>query len=567
MDWNRSISIIIYSLVMIQCTITMVVTYIKVKKTETLYVLLINQILIIMWFVFGIHEIQSANNREVLFAVRLTLFPINMLSGTWLVMAMIYARIITLKNMGIISLIIVPKILLYLPALTNKYFHLILINKNYADPSENIWGVLSTINFDIGYIYIVLGILIILIKAIIDYKILKAKVILLVMGPIITLTTNILLRTRLIPDIGFDITPITFSLFSLFLSLAIFKYDAFGVIQSGAMELFRVNEEAILILDEGNNIIEYNDSVAKEFGQIGDLETIVHISQYFDMLKKVSRNPGRLTKILEDIYKHEEILDCYFVIESTKGKKYYSLVLKAIKDSHNDKIGAIIKIEDHTSHSIGMIKDERSRISGDLHDNLSNMINVVSMNLDYSMKNYDNEENVMKCMGTAYEASSQIRLHLRRILDELTPVNLSKVGVINAVKSLIRRVEGIGVQIEFTHTGINDKINYNKDCGNLMYQTCMEAINNSLFNGHATYIIVNISSDEGMVNIHIKDNGIGCNNILKGRGLTTMEKRYKICDGQVEFESREGKGFIIDAQFPLHYLCDSCGEVETAKLR
>jgi signal transduction histidine kinase len=252
--------------------------------------------------------------------------------------------------------------------------------------------------------------------------------------------------------------------------------------------------------------------------------------------------------------KNEEIIDQYFVIDNPYGKKYYSLILRYVKEAESGKLGSMMKISNRTGHTEGMIKEERNRISGDIHDNLSNMVNVISMNLDYSMKNIDDKKNVLKCIGTAYEASNQIRLHLRRILNELTPVDMKEVGVINAVKSLFRRVEGIGVKIDFSYTDLSDAINYHEDYGMLIYKTCMEGINNALFNGRATKISVLLSCDDEVIKLHISDNGVGCEEIIKGRGLTSMEHRIQSIEGNVVFESVEGEGFWIKAEVPIRLI-------------
>jgi len=554
MDWNRRLCIIAYSLVLIQCIITMVVTYIKVKKSDERTMLLIIQILISMWLVFGMYEVQSTNDSEMMFAVRLSLFPICFGSASWFIFALVYAKLISLKNIGIISLIIVPKILLFIPVLTNKYFHLIVISKSYQNPSITNWGTFSEMNFNLGYLYIVLGISIIIFKALKDYKVLKFRIILVILGPTITLATNILSRNKILPDIGIDPTPITFSIFALLLSLGILRFKAFDIIQSATMDVFMDNDEVIMILDDKNRIIEYNSATVDEFGDLIKLESIDYVESFILELKRYSRNVCQLNLILDALNKNEEIIDQYFVIDNPYGKKYYSLILRYVKEAESGKLGSMMKISNRTGHTEGMIKEERNRISGDIHDNLSNMVNVISMNLDYSMKNIDDKKNVLKCIGTAYEASNQIRLHLRRILNELTPVDMKEVGVINAVKSLFRRVEGIGVKIDFSYTDLSDAINYHEDYGMLIYKTCMEGINNALFNGRATKISVLLSCDDEVIKLHISDNGVGCEEIIKGRGLTSMEHRIQSIEGNVVFESVEGEGFWIKAEVPIRLI-------------
>ncbi len=553
MDWNRSLCIIVYSIVLVQCTVTMTFTYIKIKRSDAFYMLMVNEVIVSLWLILGMNEVQASSQEELLIFVRFSLFPIVMCSATWLIFALVYAKIISLKNKKIIALIIAPKLLLYLPAFGNKYFHLIIIEKTYEHPADTIWGIFTQLNFTLGYIYIMAGIVIILAKAIHDYKILKKRIVFVILGPFITLVTNIGLRIGILPQAGFDYTPVTFSLFAMFLSLAIFRYKAFGVIQNAAMDVFKDNEEAILILDKDYSIAEYNGAALDEFSAMVQLETCHSIYSFIDQLKQYNRNVSKLNKIIESIEIHQELIDHYFIVESPGGRRYYSMILRYVKDQEGSVQGAVMKIANRTIHSMGMLKEERNRISGDIHDNLSNMINVVSMNLDYSIKHYENRENVIRCMGVAYEASKQIRLHLRRILDELTPVNIKEVGLINAIKSLFKRLEGIGVSIDFKWDLIDDYINYDEEYGMIIYKTCMEGINNAFFNGRANAIQVELTCFNEWVHLKMKDNGIGCDHIVKGRGLTTMERRLESVEGRVSFWSEDGEGFVIEAEFPLRY--------------
>lgn len=406
MDWNRSLCIIVYSIVLVQCTITMTFTYIKIKRSDAFYMLMINELVVSLWLIFGMNEVQATNQEELLFFVRLTLLPIVLCSATWLIFALVYAKLITLKNKKIIALILAPKLLLYLPAFGNKYFHLIIIEKTYENTAYTHWGLFTQVNFTLGYVYIMAGIVIIMVKAIHDYKILRKRIVFVILGPFITLMTNIGLRLGILPQVGFDYTPVTFSLFAMFLSLAIFRYKAFGVIQNAAMDVFKDNEEAIIILDKDYSIAEYNGAAADEFEPMLLLENCPDIYTFIDQLKQYNRSVAKLNKIVESIEVHEELIDHYFIVESPGGRRYYSMILRYVKDDEGLVQGAVLKIANRTIHSIGMLKEERTRISGDIHDNLSNMINVVSMNLDYSMKNYDSKDKVMRCMGVAYEASN-----------------------------------------------------------------------------------------------------------------------------------------------------------------
>ncbi|HEX3043602.1 MAG TPA: hypothetical protein VHY08_02520, partial [Bacillota bacterium] len=51
--------------------------------------------------------------------------------------------------------------------------------------------------------------------------------------------------------------------------------------------------------------------------------------------------------------------------------------------------------------------------------------------------------------------------------------------------------------------------------------------------------------------IYILDNGVGCENIMKGYGISGMEERVCRLNGQIKYGSDENAGFTIHITIPL----------------
>lgn len=58
--------------------------------------------------------------------------------------------------------------------------------------------------------------------------------------------------------------------------------------------------------------------------------------------------------------------------------------------------------------------------------------------------------------------------------------------------------------------------------------------------------------NENAMKLYILDNGMGCSSIVKGYGLTSMQKRIRDLDGRIVFGSDGESGFNIHAELPLH---------------
>ena len=135
MSQSQMLCIIVYTLVIIQCSIMTALTYLRVKRNMTRFYLILAQILVILWLFFGMIENMSNTTQELLFTIRFTLFPICFIGGIWLLFALFYAELMTKKNKVLRVAILLPLAVTYAPPLTDKYFNLIVIHKVIENPA------------------------------------------------------------------------------------------------------------------------------------------------------------------------------------------------------------------------------------------------------------------------------------------------------------------------------------------------------------------------------------------------------------------------------------------------
>ena len=555
MTSDQKTCIIVYSLVMLQCAVTMTVIYIRSRKSPTLYSLCLAQLLVVLWLFFGMIENMSRTTEELLFSVRLTLFPISLIGGFWLLFALFYTEMIRVKNKLGITLIFAPLVLTYLPALTQNFFFLTIRSKLIENPETTVWGAFSIANFTFTAIYISVSIVIILIKSIKDFNRLKGKVGLIVLAvavcSLVAILNNFIINYR-----GFDLTPVSFSITFLLIAIAVFKYRFFDSAPLLAMEIFRNLDEAVILLDSHDHIVEFNKAAVNEFSSHTQMQLGKEVRLFFNELKEKSADLKHFEEIIQNILNRsvtsfDTQIDLLYQ-QNDQTKKRYLFYYKTILSEWGQELGRIISFKDNTAPSMLLLENERNRISGDIHDNLSNMINVVSMNLEYVLKHYGEkkDDKAYNCIITAYDTAKDIRINLRRILEELEPLDMERVGLFNALDSMFKKVDRSGTLVEFFRHDVDEKTISNKEHAYVIYKTCMEALNNSLFSGKAKKITFVLSLVNNYHRLLITDDGVGCDLLNKGRGLTGMEKRIHAIGGSVAFESSLGEGFSISVQLP-----------------
>ena len=144
---------------------------------------------------------------------------------------------------------------------------------------------------------------------------------------------------------------------------------------------------------------------------------------------------------------------------------------------------------------------------------------------------------------------------MRRIIYDLRPMALDDLGIIPALKKYLLTVEHYnpGVTIDFKSNNINHRLSSNLEVS--IFRLVQESVNNALKHSRTKEIFVNIQVVNGVIEIIVKDTGIGFDpNTLKNHsfGITGMQERVDILKGTLEIESSEGNGTSIYLKIPLH---------------
>lgn len=76
-----------------------------------------------------------------------------------------------------------------------------------------------------------------------------------------------------------------------------------------------------------------------------------------------------------------------------------------------------------------------------------------------------------------------------------------------------------------------------------------EGITNAIRHGHATRVQVRCHIEDGVLEVSVRDNGIGCKSVTPGFGLQHMQERMLMLGGTFWYENSDG--FCIRAEIPL----------------
>jgi signal transduction histidine kinase len=227
-----------------------------------------------------------------------------------------------------------------------------------------------------------------------------------------------------------------------------------------------------------------------------------------------------------------------------------SAALKEIKLKNSQLETAYEKLK-HTSkilEEVTVLK-ERNRIAREIHDTVGHTLTTVLVEIEAGRRLLS--KNTELAQQKFELAQEQVR---KGLTDIRHSVKLLKdrgniLEFIPAIESLIletRKHAGVEIECE-----LPSYILLNNDVEKILYNALLEGITNGIKHGNSTKFTIKLSLKDDEVNLLVKNNGTGCENVMPGFGLTSMKDRVESCGGTLDIYTRPEDGFRIEIKIPL----------------
>ena len=211
--------------------------------------------------------------------------------------------------------------------------------------------------------------------------------------------------------------------------------------------------------------------------------------------------------------------------------------------------------------TITVQEEERRRISRELHDETSQVLSALMMNIDVLESQYSAERSAPEWSQTRVEAVKALAEEAARNLDkmmlDLRPALLDELGLIPALRWYVAQVSdlwGLSVEFEGERVGrLPDHIEV------AAFRIVQEAISNVVRHAHASGTKVRVGIAGQMLRLEVSDDGVGfdvAEATARARageavGLLGMRERAELVGGVLRIESMPGAGTKIGASIPL----------------
>ena len=158
----------------------------------------------------------------------------------------------------------------------------------------------------------------------------------------------------------------------------------------------------------------------------------------------------------------------------------------------------------------------------------------------------------------------------RQRVDDLKRLNADAMRIVRDLAMGLRpsMLDDIGLEAalqwqgrEFSrHTGVPSKVQVRGSLDSLtdgqrtcIYRVVQEALTNCARHANAGKVLVSVSTEDGNIDVIVRDDGVGFDSAHAGGGLGLlgMRERVQALDGQLDISSQQNAGTTIRVQIPI----------------
>ena len=212
------------------------------------------------------------------------------------------------------------------------------------------------------------------------------------------------------------------------------------------------------------------------------------------------------------------------------------------------------RIRDLGGRLLSAQEAERARIARELHDDISQQLALLSMDLQV-LSGFGRDTDDGDAESLAREALTRADGIARSVHDlshRLHPAKLQLVGLVAAIGSLRRELSQPGLDIAFSHEQVPPSLPH--DLTLCLFRIVQEALRNAIRHGRASVITIALRGGPPALDLQIADNGAGFDvdaSWGRGLGLVSMSERLESQGGTLTIHSRHGAGTRVEVTVPL----------------
>jgi PAS domain S-box-containing protein len=206
--------------------------------------------------------------------------------------------------------------------------------------------------------------------------------------------------------------------------------------------------------------------------------------------------------------------------------------------------------------------EERARIARELHDDIGQRLALLAVLIESAKR---------RSPVWAAEVGNQVAdlaSGIQALSHRLHPPKLEYLGLAAAAAGFGRELsERHGVEIDFHSENIPKELP--REISLCLFRVLQEALQNAIKHSGSRQFQISLTGEASELELTVHDSGIGFEpaEAISGRGLglTTMQERLKLVDGQLSIDSKRQSGTTIQARVPLSPRMKPTGQTDDLK--
>jgi signal transduction histidine kinase len=211
-------------------------------------------------------------------------------------------------------------------------------------------------------------------------------------------------------------------------------------------------------------------------------------------------------------------------------------------------------VQDMSRKLLNAQEKERARLARELHDDLSQSLALLSIQLSHLQNETKDLDYVKAQLNQIFSSVAELSGDVRRISHELHPARLNQLGLEAALAGFCGEITAVyPLEIEFEAENLPRKLS--DDISLCLYRVTQESLQNVVKHSRATSVKVSIKAADGKIHLAVSDNGNGFDTkaakAKESLGLISIDERVRAVKGEAKVVSAEGGGTKIEVNVPL----------------
>ncbi len=218
-----------------------------------------------------------------------------------------------------------------------------------------------------------------------------------------------------------------------------------------------------------------------------------------------------------------------------------------------------------SSRTLQALERERKRIARELHDETSQALTTLIINLEISLSSLgewvddghadpDRLRSLQQRLKDTRDLTETALEEIRKLIFDLRPSILDDLGLVPAMRwYAMNKLESLGMDCRFDVQGSDERLPADTEVA--LFRIFQEAITNTIKHADAHLVVINLKLSSDRVVLRVADDGSGFEpqgreSPYAGLGLFGMQERASLLGGTFEVHSTPGQGTEVIAEIP-----------------